>query len=159
MVNMGGMGSVWGGLSGSAIGYMTSIGNRKFETQQRGLTRNMRERNFAFNDTGLHNQQNDLNRNTTYQQSDIASGANERGLTNSSIPVAQHQLVEDDRSRRYKAIQYQRDVNKANYTDETAMMDSQREQAKFNRTMQMMNSMVQGGASGVISSYGGGQNG
>jgi len=129
--------------------------NKSFNKKAKGVDDKMRRRAHAYTQKTLTNSQADVNRGAFSAKEDIKTDANDRGVLNSSIPVAATKKVEDDRSRRYNTLQDRKDLLAMNYIDEEQIRDIKAKQARFQQNMALIQAGLQGGASGVGSVYAG----
>ncbi len=116
----------------------------------------MRARSHAIVQRDLGRSQADVNRGAFSAKEQVSANASDRGISDSSIPIAATQRVEDDRARRYTALQDQRNDLAMQWADEGMKRDIQRKSAKLQANLQLIDSAIQGGASGAAAYYGGG---
>jgi hypothetical protein len=143
------------GLTSTALGIYTGLATRRKQKELARIGDKMRRRAYAYTQKQLGEAQGDVNRRAFSTKEDIQSDANDRGVLNSSIPMAATNKVEEERARRYNTLQDRRDFLTHNYMDEEQMRDIQKKLAKFQQNMSLVQAGIQGGASGVGSFYSG----
>jgi hypothetical protein len=95
----------------------------------------------------------DINRNAYSAGESAKADANERGVMDSSIPMAQSDKIEAERARRYDALNKQRSTTEENWAQEDMIRSLTKSMAGLQKMQGLFNSFIQGGASGAAATY------
>lgn len=128
---------------------------RKQNRAMRRLGDQQRVNQEAFNQNEMAEGQKDVNRNAYYDSQNALGNDSARGVLHSSIPMGEQGKLEDERKRRYDAIQRRRDFDKSSFQNQSDMIAHQRKAEDINNTISMMTSFLGGGANGAMQSYSG----
>lgn len=149
------------GTASSGLGFMQAgvniYGSQQAKRSQKQMDRisgTMKRRAQALEMKRLGQQQEEVNRDAFSSQEHNTADAADRGISNSSIPIAHMERIEGDRNRRYTAIQDQKDFNKEQWWDQDRREAIAKKSQRLQQSLALFNSFLGGGASGVAQQYG-----